>query len=176
MNKYRTTGSVNDLPRQPRGCVTTTQQDRNIVMTHLMSRQRRATDTSRVTLGTHGRPISYATLQRQLGSAGVRCRRLYKGIILTDRHRQDRLRWAHRHVRLNRADWAGVLFTDESRFNLYKTDGRGRVYRRRHERFRDNCIIENDRFGGGSLMIWGGISMNTKTAPAMQLERSQISN
>ena len=129
-----------------------------------------------MTLGTHGRPISYATVRRRLRSAGIRCRRPYTlGIILTDCHRQDRLRWARRHVRLNRVDWTGALFTDESRFNLYKNDGRGRVYRRRHERFPDNCIIENDRFGGGSVMIFffliffflggGEISINTKTAP-----------
>ena len=84
---------------------------------------------------------------------------------MTDRHRQARLLWACRHVRLNREDWVGILFTDESRFNIYKNDGKGRVYRRRHERFRDNCIIETERFGGGSVMIWGGMSMDTNTQP-----------
>lgn len=62
----------------------------------------------------------------------------------------DRLQWARRYVRLTRADWAAILFTDESRFKLFEKDGRYRVYR-----------------GGGSVMIWGGISMNTETAGIM---------
>ena len=41
-------------------------------------------------------------------------------------------------------------------------DGRIRVLRRRWERFADNCLIERDRFGGGSDMVWGGI-MGRKT-------------
>ena len=30
-------------------------------------------------------------------------------------------------------------------------------FRRRGERFADNCLIERDQFGGGSVMVWGGI-------------------
>ena len=32
-----------------------------------------------------------------------------------------------------------------------------------NERYRDNCVIEGNRQGRGSVMIWGGISFNTKT-------------
>jgi hypothetical protein len=31
------------------------------------------------------------------------------------------------------------------------------VYRRRRERFTDQCVYESDRFGGGSVMVWAGI-------------------
>ena len=41
---------------------------------------------------------------------------------------------------------------------LYRADGRQRVYRRNGERYRDNCLVERDRFGGGALMVWAGIS------------------
>ena len=58
--------------------------------------------------------------------------------------------------RLGRQLWARILFSDESRFNLSHHDGRIRVFRR-GERFADNCLIERDRFGGGSVMVWGGI-------------------
>ena len=48
-------------------------------------------------------------------------------------------------------------FFDEFRFNLSHHDVRIRVFRRRGERFADNCLIERDRFGGGSVMVSGGI-------------------
>ena len=38
-----------------------------------------------------------------------------------------------------------------------------RVFRRRGERFADNCLIEKDRFGGGNVMVWGGIMGRRKT-------------
>ena len=85
------------------------------------------------------------------------------GQVLTARHRAARLQWAKRHFRWGRQQWARVLFSDESRFNLSHHDGRIRVFRRRRERFADNCLIERDRFGGGSVMVWGGIMGRRKT-------------
>lgn len=35
---------------------------------------------------------------------------------------------------------------------------RVRLYRRQHERYRDGCVAERDRFGGGSIMVWGAIN------------------
>ena len=83
--------------------------------------------------------------------------------MLTARHRAARLQWAQRHFRWGRQQWARVLFSNESRFNLSCYDGRIRVFRRRGERFADNCLIERDRFGGESVMVWGGIIGRRKT-------------
>ena len=55
-----------------------------------------------------------------------------EGLILTNRHRQERLRWCRARLRwrLNN-EWSHVLFLDESRFNLSHSDGRARGYRRK---------------------------------------------
>ena len=34
---------------------------------------------------------------------------------------------------------------------------------RRRERFHDTHISEHDRYGGGSIMVWGGISRDGRT-------------
>ena len=49
-------------------------------------------------------------------------------------------------------------------FNLNLAVGRERVHRRRGERFADACVIERDRFGGGSVFVWGGIIGANKTS------------
>jgi hypothetical protein len=54
--------------------------------------------------------------------------------------------------------WRQVFFTDESRFTLFRPDDR-----RRGEHFADACVLERDRFGGGSVMVWGGISHGLKS-------------
>ena len=60
-----------------------------------------------------------------------------------------------------RQQWARVLFSGKSRISHH--DGRIRVFRRRGERFADNCLIERDRFGCWSVMVWGGIMGRKKT-------------
>ena len=62
--------------------------------------------------------------------------------------------------------WQSVLLTDESRFSLdirENSDDRIRVYRRKNERYTDDCVIERDRYVGGSVMVWGGIVLGHKT-------------
>ena len=55
------------------------------------------------------------------------------------------------------------MFTDESRFSIQFNDGRVRVYRRPGERFADVNVRQRHRFGGGSVMGWGGISIHHRT-------------
>ena len=93
----------------------------------------------------------------------IRLRRPYEGQVLTARHRAARLQWAQRHFRCGRQQWARILFSDEFRFNLSHHDGRIRVFKRRGERFADNCLIERDRFGDRSVMVWVGIMGRRKT-------------
>ena len=74
-----------------------------------------------------------------------------------------RLAWARDYVTWTQNDWAPVLFTDESRFCVDFTDRRARVWRMPNERFAPVCVAEHDRFGGGSVMVWAGISAQGNT-------------
>ena len=51
--------------------------------------------------------------------------------------------------------WTNVIFSDESRFTVSSADGRQRIYRRRNAQC---CVRERDRFGRGSVMVWGAIN------------------
>ncbi|KAI4895705.1 hypothetical protein NFI96_019616, partial [Prochilodus magdalenae] len=51
----------------------------------------------------------------------------------------------------------------ESRLYLSPCDRRDRLWRRRGERYAACNIIQHDRFGGGSVMVWGGISLEGRT-------------
>ena len=80
-------------------------------------------------------------------------------MVINDRRRRLRRNWANNHRRgvWRNQDWRRVIFSDESRFKLYRADGRQRVYRRIGERFAPCNVNPVDRFGGGSVMVWGAI-------------------
>ena len=52
---------------------------------------------------------------------------------------------------------------DETCVTLRSGDGRARIYQRRSERNTPSSVTESDRLGGGSVMVWAGISMRSKT-------------
>ena len=99
-------------------------------------------------------------MRNRLRAVGLRRRRPLRVPILTARHIQAILLWTRR---LTRADWAKVLFVDERGITLRGSDIRARVYRHRGESNNANCLVEWDDLGGGSIMLWAGVSMFTKT-------------
>lgn len=154
-------GTTRDRPRSGRPRVTTPAQDRFIRLRHLRNRFLTASSTTTSVPGL--RRISDQTVRNRLRDAGIRSRRPARGPILTRQHRQLRRQWCVNHRPWPMMRWRTVIFSDESRFLLRRPDGRARVYRRRHERFAANCVQEVDRFGGGSVMVWAGISYTGRT-------------
>ena len=152
--RFQRTGGLADRRRPGRPRVTNPRTDRLITMTHLRRRFQTATSSAR----QYGISKQCCAAQQP-----IRLRKPYVGQVLTAGHRATRLQWAQRHFRWGRQQWARVLFSDESRFNLSHHDGGIRVFRRRGECFADNCLIERDRFGGGSVMVWGSIMGRVKT-------------
>ena len=51
-----------------------------------------------------------------------------------------------------------MLFTDETKMELFGTNRRLFVRRRVHERYKTNCLIPTMKHGGGTIMIWGAVS------------------
>ena len=159
VQRLRATGRLThrpDRPRSGRPRVTTQRQDRRI---RLRNRLRTATETAREVIGTHGRRVCPRTVRNRLREFDLRP---YVGPNLTPRRRQRRMQWlcAHAPNRFRLADWRRVMFSDESRFSLQRSDRRQRVYRRLGERYSDACVREVDRFGGrGSVMVWVGFLM-----------------
>lgn len=155
--RLQTTGTVADRPRSGAPRVTTPRQDRAIRRQHLQDRFQTAASTARATQGQRGGLISSRTVRRRLADINIRCRRPYNGPILTDRYRRERRAWvANRGYLGHGVAWRDVIFSDESRFCISHQDGRILVYRRPGERYQDGCVLERDRYGGASVMVWGG--------------------
>ena len=160
---FRQTGSAKDRPRSGRPRKKTPHEDRYLVMSSRRNRFMAASKLTEHLRHATGTRITVYTARNRLRAARLHSRRPYKGIQLTGRHRTTHVNWARQHSGWARRQWSRVVFTDESKFNLHGPDGRIRVWRRRGERLDPANSMKYDRYGGGSVMIWGGISYNGKT-------------
>jgi len=78
--------------------------------------------------------------------------------LLSDQQREQRLKWC-----IDRRDWTvrkwrSVIWSDKSRFTIFKNDGPGRVWRTPGTRFNIENMVPTVKFGGGGLMMWGCFS------------------
>ncbi|KAH3710436.1 hypothetical protein DPMN_069918 [Dreissena polymorpha] len=64
--KFQNTGRVADVQRQPRRKVTTAYQDGQLIAKHIENRYKTASDTTRATIETHGKPVCPKTVVRRL--------------------------------------------------------------------------------------------------------------
>jgi len=62
--------------------------------------------------------------------------------------------WCRNHVRWDE-EWKKVIWSDESRYTLFQSDGRTRVWRLPKERYDVECVILTVKHGGGGVMVWG---------------------
>ena len=162
-NLFRQTGEVKMRPGRGGRPKTTAREDRHIRLLALRDRFKSSSKINRDFRFFTRVRISDRTVRNRLKSAGLQSRRPVVGVNMTRQHKRLRLAWARRHGVRQLRHWRYTMFSDESRFNLDFADGRKRVWRRCHERFLPCTVRQHDRYGGGSVMVWGGITYDGRT-------------
>ncbi len=54
--------------------------------------------------------------------------------------------------------WNHVLWSDETKINVFASDGVMRVWRQPGEEYNDKCVLPTVKHGGGSVMVYGCMS------------------
>src|ERR1700677_287405 len=81
--------------------------------------------------------ISVDTVRRQLKRAGLNGRVRRKKPLLRRIHKVKRIQWAREFLGWDTTDWRAVWFSDESKFNLFGSDGHQWCWRMPGEEFCD---------------------------------------
>ncbi len=152
--RFRSFCCTPNQPHNRRPHVTTKAQDLHIQHLHLQDRLRPATRTAAKTILLLNQIISAQTVRNRLREAHLHARRPHRGLDLTEVRRRNRLECANGHIRWRLALWRGILLTDESRFWLYRADGRQHVWCRVGEWFADVNVVDRVAYGGGEVMVW----------------------
>jgi transposase len=104
--------------------------------------------------------ISCRTIRRFLVSVGLHARISCSKPLLTDRHHITRFEHAKYWLFHPITYWETVIFSDETKINLFGSDGRSYVRRINGTRVDLKHLTPTVKYGGGSIMIWGCFSAN----------------
>lgn len=99
--------------------------------------------------------ISKRTALREINKCGFHARKRVKKPRLTERHKSLRLAFAKKYQNWTMDDWEKVIWTDESKINLFGPDGPKYIYRKPNAPSTDRDVIPTMKFGGGKLLFWG---------------------
>ena len=105
-------------------------------------------------LQVQGTIVSSRTIRRYLNENRLHGRRLRKTPLLRGRHKKARLDFAKMHVDKPQSFWENVLWTDETKLELFGKSHQP-VYRRKNEAFKEKNTMPTVKHGGGSVMFWG---------------------
>ncbi|GFX11645.1 integrase catalytic domain-containing protein [Trichonephila clavipes] len=137
LEPFLETGSAGRRPGQGCRWATTPNEDRYLVLT-----ARRHRNMNAILLQQHLRSATGTTVSTQ----SVRNR--FHGV---------------EHVNWRRNKWSNVLFSDESRFSVHPDNRRIFIWRDRGSRNNLAFVPESVRFGGGGVLVYGGISIDGRT-------------
>ena len=102
--------------------------------------------------------ISESTVHRRLHEVGLYGRVTRKKSYLNKVNRRKRLEYTKNYREKPLGFWNKVLWLDESKFNLFGSDGKVVVWRSPKEKFGPECTIPTVKHGGGNVKCWGCFS------------------
>lgn len=106
----------------------------------------------------HEKTVSAQTVRRIIKKYGYNGRAARKKPFINLRNRKVRLNFAMEHINKDPSWWNDVIFLDESKFNLFGSDGRTMVWRKPNTEFKRQNLQPTVKHGGGHVMVWGCIS------------------
>lgn len=158
IHRYRTTGSLEDRDRPGPSRKTTAAEDLRMVLLSKRNRKRTAPEITSEVNRERENKISTSTVKRRLQEANLHGRVAVRKPLLRRGNRAKRLQWARNHLDWSVEDWKKVLWSDESKYEVFGQTRRVFVRRSKSEKMIPDCIVPTVKQGRSSVLVWGCFS------------------
>lgn len=102
--------------------------------------------------------VSSDTVRRCINRAGFNARTARKKPHVSETNRKKRMDFATEYKNKTNEFWEKVIFSDESKYNIFGSDGRALVWRKKGEELNPKNTRKTVKHGGGGVMVWGCMS------------------
>lgn len=102
--------------------------------------------------------ISERTIRRRMAERELKSYFAKKRPMISKVNKHKRLLFARNHINKPLEFWKHVIWSDESKFELFNKKRRLRVWRKSDEGLQDRHLQPTMKHGGGNIMVWGCFS------------------
>ncbi len=156
IRKWKTYKTTDNLPRSgaprkisPRGVK---------MITRTVNKNPRTTRGDLVNdLQRAGTKVTKATISNTLRRQGLKSCSARRVPLLKPVHVQARLKFAREHLDDPEEDWENVIWSDETKIELFGKNSTCRVWRRKNAELHPKNTIPTVKHGGGNIMLWGWV-------------------
>ncbi|QRW10240.1 Transposable element Tcb2 transposase [Ceratobasidium sp. AG-Ba] len=94
-------------------------------------------------------------VRRRIKDEGLECFQRQEVPYLTPVHVKLHLEWGIEHLFCTPENWATVIFSDTSKFNVFGSDGNRKCWQKRGKGLNPHYTQKKVPPGGDSVMVWG---------------------
>lgn len=158
VDRYGINRNVENKKRSGRPSVLSERNERQILREVKTNPKISASKIATKLIDTTNTLVSKETVRRHLNKQGYYGRVARRKCFVNEVNRKKRLEFAQKYRNKTENFWNQFIFTDESKFNLFGSDGRCKVWRQKNKEYDKKNVCATVKHFGGNVMVWGCMS------------------
>lgn len=158
IERFKKTGTVQNAPGRGKAKTFTPRETRTLLREVNDDPFKSAIKLAEIMKQSTGKVVTPKTITNYLKQEGVRARTPRKKPFVSAKNKLKRLEFARKNLNQPERFWKRILWTDETKINLFGSDGHQKVWRRSGEALQSKNLRPTVKHGGGSVLLWGSMA------------------